>query len=161
MYEIFLFHGGVYRFDELKEAVEDMGGMVLKENLFHISRGTSYLADEVQVMLIIPLDDAKIIKTLSNEIKGHLEKFDTEDLKKKDILTYMAIYDVLIKSGKWMTLDEMKDTIECPCTAQICENQGIEVCIHDQIEKSINKFCRKGMLKNRGKDKLEYNLKEN
>ena len=92
MYEIFLFHGGVYRFDELKEAVEDMGGMVLKENLFHISRGTSYLADEVQVMLIIPLDDAKIIKTLSNEIKGHLEKFDTEDLKKKDIYMILKGY---------------------------------------------------------------------
>ena len=27
MYEIFLFSGGVYRFDELKEAVEDVGGI--------------------------------------------------------------------------------------------------------------------------------------
>ncbi len=30
MYEIFLFSGGVYRFDELKEAVEDVGGWYLK-----------------------------------------------------------------------------------------------------------------------------------
>lgn len=160
MYEIFLFSGGVYRFDELKEAVEDVGGLVLKKDLFHISRGSSFLADEVHVMLIIPLDEEETIKSLVDDIKGHLEKIDVEELKKKDILTYISICDALTKSGEWLTLDEIKDIIECPCPAQLCNNQDRELCIHDQIDESIEKFCDTDILKSRKKKRTEYSLKE-
>lgn len=160
MYEIFLFSGGVYRFDELKEAVEDVGGVVFKKNLFQISRGTSFLAEEVQVMFIIPEEEENHIKSLSKEIKGHLKKLDVEDLKKKDILTYISVCDALIKSGKWMSRDEIKDKIECPCPAQLCENQDPDTCIHDDLDESLKKFSKKNVLKSRKKDITQYYLKE-
>lgn len=160
MYEIFLFSGGVYRFDELKELVEDIGGLVLKKNLFHLSRGSSFLSSEVEVMLIIPVDDEDNIKALSDEIKGHLERIDVEDLKKKDIMTYISICDALAKSGEWLTLDEIKDLIECPCPVQLCKDQDQEVCVHDQMDKSIEKFCVNDILKSRKKKKTEYTIKE-
>lgn len=157
MLEIFLFNGGVYRFDELKE---DVGGVVFKKNLFHIGRGSSFLSEEVQVMLIIPEEEEKTIKSFSKKIKGHLEKLDMEELKKKDLFTYITVCDALIKSGKWMSLDEIKDKLECPCPAQLCESQELEVCIHDQLDESLEKFCKKNVLKSRKKDTTEYYLKE-
>jgi hypothetical protein len=168
MYEIFLFSGGVYRFDEFKEAVEDVGGMVLKKNLFHKSRGTSFLSDEVQVVIIIPLEDEKVIKEFSDEIKGHLVKLDEEDLKNNDIISYLAICDVLVKQGRWMTLDELKDEVECPCPGQLCNqqdqkeyNQNLEKCIQDHLDKVVEKFCRKKILIYRKQNgKKEYNLPE-
>lgn len=159
MYDIFLFCGGVYRFDELKEAVEDMGGLVLKEDLFHIRRGVSFLANEVEAILIIPVEDEDIIKSLSKEIKGHLKKLDLEESKKEDVLTYISIYDTLTKSRRWMTLDEIKNSIECPCPSQLCKNQDREICVLDQIDESIEKFCDDAILKSRKNDKPKYNLK--
>jgi hypothetical protein len=168
MYEIFLFNGGVYRFDEFKEAVEDVGGMVLKKNLFHKSRGTSFLSDEVQVILIISLEDEKVIKSLVDEIKGHLEKLEVKDLKKENILTYVSICDALTKSGKWMTFDELKDVIECPCPSQLCNEQDlekndeyVEECIQDHLDESLQKFCDKKILISRKQNgKKEYNIPE-
>jgi len=161
MYEIFLFSGGVYRFDEFKEAVEDIGGIVLKKDLFHLSRGSSTLGDEVEVTIIIPLDDEKLIKSFSDEIKGHLVKLDIEDLNKEDLLTYISICDALTKSGKWMTLDEIKNSTNCPCTAQLCQNKELDICTLDQMEESINKFTEKDILLTRKeKGKKKYNLQE-
>lgn len=159
MYDIFLFSGGVYRFNELKETVEDIGGLVLKEDHFHISRGDSFLAEEVHVMLIVPLQDEKIIQSLSDDIKGHLEKLEVEDLKLKDILSYITIYDALIRSHSWSTLDEIKTFIECPCPANLCYDKEIEVCINDKLDESLHKFCKKNLLKSRKRnDETEYIL---
>ena len=168
MYEIFLFTGGVYRFDEFKESVEDVGGIVLKKNLFHKSRGTSFLSDEVQVMIIIPSEDEKVIKSLSDDIKGHLEKLDVEDLKNKDILAYLSICDAMVKSGKWMTLKELKEVVECTCPAQLCNNpdleennKDLEECIQDHLAESLQKFCDKKILISRKQNgKKQYNLPE-
>jgi hypothetical protein len=161
MYEIFLFNGGVYRFDEFKEAVEDLGGIVLKKDLFHISRGSSTLGDEVQVTIIIPLEDEKLIKSFSDDIKGHLEKLDVEDINKKDLLTYISIFDALIKSGKWMTLDEIKNSTKCPCPAQLCQNQELDICTLDQMDESINKFTEKVILFEREeKNKKKYKIRD-
>jgi len=168
MYEIFLFSGGVYRFDEFKEAVEDAGGMVLKKNLFHKSRGTSFLSDEVQVMIIIPLEDENVIKSFSDEIKGQIEKLDVEDLNNKDILAYLSICDALVKSRRWMTLDELKDVVDCPCPGQLCNeqdleenNKDLEECIQDHMDESLQKFCDKNILKSRKQHgKKEYHIPE-
>lgn len=161
MYEIFLFSGGVYRFDEFKETVEDVGGIVLKKNLFHKSRGTSFLSDEVQVMIIIPIQDEKSIKSLADDIKGHLEKLEVEDLKNEDILAYLSICDALVKSGKWMTLDELKDVIECPCPGQLCNQQDLEKCTQEQLDETVQKFCDKQILMSRKHNgKKEYQITE-
>lgn len=156
MYEIFFYSGGIYRFDEFKEAVEDVGGLVFKKNLLHISRGSSFLAKEVQVMLIIPKEEEDTIKSHAKEFKGHLEKLDVEELKKNEIFTYIAICDALIKSGKWMSRDELKEEIECPCPAELCNQHDLEACIHDQLDESLEKFCKENMLQSRKSGVIEY-----
>ena len=157
MYEIFLFTGGVYRFDELKETVEDHGGLVLKEDLFHIRRGVSFLANEVESILIIPSEDEDVIRSFSKEIKGHLEKLDLDELKKKDVLTYISVWDALIKSGDWMTSEEIEDMIDCPCPAQLCE-QNSEACVLDEIDEALENFCKDDILRSRKMKKTEYKL---
>jgi hypothetical protein len=149
MYEIFLYSGGVYRFDEFKEAVEDIGGVVLKKDNFHISRGASFLAEEVHVMIIIPLPDENIVRSLSDELKGHLSKLELDETQLRDILTYVSVCDALIQSGSAMTLDEISTFLECPCPAEICYGQELEVCIHDDLEETLDKFCQKKIIKSR------------
>ncbi len=161
MYEIFLYSGGVYRFDEFKEAVEDIGGLVLKKDHFHISRGTSFLAEEVHVMIIIPLQDEKIIRSLSDELKGHLSKLELNETQLRDILTYVSVCDAIIRSGSAMTLDEIETFLECPCPAEICYGQELELCIHDDLEESLKKFCKKKLFKSRKRnEETEYNLSD-
>ena len=71
MYEIILFSGGVYKYDELTEAVEDLGGLILRKDNFHISRGESYLSEEIEVMLIIPEEDKPTIESSFKGYKRH------------------------------------------------------------------------------------------
>lgn len=161
MYEIFLFSGGVYRFDEFKEAVEDIGGMVLKKDLFHLSRGSSYLSDEVHVTIIIPLEDENLIRSLVDEIKGHLEKLNMEDIQKKDLLVYLSLCDILVKRNRWMSLDEIKDDLECPCPAQLCHGHESDTCTLDEIDESISKFTAKEILLTRDEQgKKKYKIQE-
>lgn len=161
MYKLFLFTGGVYKFDEFKEAVEDVGGMVLKKDLFHKRRGSYFVAEEVQVTVIIPSEDEKGIKSLVDEIKGHLEELYLENLDKKDMLTYLSIYDALNKSRGWMTSEDLKDVMECPCPAQLCNGEELEECIQEQIKESLEKFSDEDMLLTRKKkENREYKLQE-
>lgn len=159
MYEIFLYSGGVYRFEEFKEAVEDVGGLVLKKDHFHISRGASFLAEEVHVMIIIPLEDENIIRSLSDELKGHLSRLELDETQLRDILTYVSVCDALIISRSGMTLDEIETFLECNCPAEICYSHELEVCIHDDLEESLNKFCQKKIFKSRKRNgDTEYYL---
>lgn len=156
MYEIYLFSGGVYKFDELKETVEDIGGLVLRKDHFHISRGASYLAEEIQVMLVLPEQDRKIIKSFSQEIKGSLDQLEMEDLKRINILTYLSIYDALNRAGSWITLEEIENLIECPCPAQLC-NLETKTCVLDELVKALNDLCKQNMVESREKDGIvEY-----
>jgi hypothetical protein len=159
MYEIFLFSGGVYRFDELEEAVEDLGGLVLKKDHFLISRGSSFLGEEIQVLLIVPEQDEKIIESLSDGLKGRLDELELEEPKKIDLLTYISVCDALIRSGSWLTAAEIETLIECPCPAQLCELRGIEACVFDELDETLNKLCAQNILKSREKnDRIEYRL---
>lgn len=161
MYEIFFYSGGIYRFNELKEAVEDIGGLILKKNVFHISRGSSFLAQEVEIMLIMPEEEENAIRSFARELKGDLEKLDVEALKKNEVFTYIVICDVLTRSGKWMNRDELEEEIVCPCPAQLCNQHDLDACIHDQLDESLDRFCMENMLQSRKKGVIEYYIIEN
>lgn len=160
MFEIFLYNGGIYRFDELKEAVEDLGGMMFKRNILQISRGSSFLSEEVQVMIIIPEEDEEAIRTMTHELKGHLEKLDVDEKKKKEIFTYISVCDALNKSGKWMSRDEIEEEIECPCPAKLCNHLDVHACVHEFIDEILVKYCKNEVLTSRKKDVIEYYLSE-
>lgn len=159
MYEIILFSGGTYRFNELIEIVEDVGGLILKKNQFHISRGTSYLAEEIQVMLIVPEMDKEIIKSLSYDIKGTIKKLDLSPSKKTNILTYLSVYDVLSLASAGITTKEIEDLMECPCPAQICLDHETETCVLDELEETLNQLCLQRIVKRQEVNgKIEYSL---
>jgi len=68
--------------------------------------------------------------------------------------------DALIKSGEWMSRDEIEEGIECPCPAQLCESQELDACIYDELDESLERFCKKNVLKSRKKNITQYYLKE-
>ncbi|WP_225370597.1 methyl-coenzyme M reductase family protein [Methanobrevibacter arboriphilus] len=39
MYELLLFTGGIYKFNEFKEFIDDLGGLIIEMESFKISRG--------------------------------------------------------------------------------------------------------------------------
>lgn len=159
MYEIILFSGGVYKFDELVETVEDIGGLVLKKDHFHKSRGTEFIGEEIRVMLIVPEKDKNLIKSLSKDIKGNIDKIDLDLSERNKILTYLSVYDALSQSGCWINIEGIEDLIECPCPAQLCQNSELESCVLDELEETLNKLCSAEIVKSRKKDQeTEYRL---
>lgn len=159
MYKILLFSGGVYRFKDLVEDVEDVGGLVLRKDQFEISRGSSYLSDEIQVMLIVPEKDKELVESLCSEIKGQVEKPDIDDTDKIFILSYIPIYNALSQSRSWRTIEEIEESIECPCLALLCENSKDENCVIDELEETINKLCQQGMVERRNlKGEIQYRM---
>ncbi|MCC7554278.1 MAG: methanogenesis marker 7 protein [Methanobacteriaceae archaeon] len=63
MYETLTFTGGVYKSDELKELIEDLGGILLQENI---------LQSELIINMAIPIDDVDKIKEKSKELLAKL-----------------------------------------------------------------------------------------
>ncbi len=160
MYEIILFSGGVYKYDELTEAVEDLGGLILRKDNFHISRGESYLSEEIEVMLIIPEEDKPTIESISKDIKGTIDKLNLEQSERNNILTYLSIYNVLSQTNSWMTIKEIEDLIQCICPAQLCHECENISCVIDELDESINKLCSQKLIESRkNNNKIEFHLK--
>ena len=137
MYEIFYFRGGVYKFDELVEYIEDVGGMVLRKDCFELIRGDSYLSTEVHVLIVVPEEEVKNTKSLIEEIKGISDKVEATDEQKKTLLAYLSIYDSLNRNDTWAEEERIKDTIACPCYALLCNQLEDEECQLDSKLKQI------------------------
>jgi hypothetical protein len=112
MYKILHFSGGVYKFDLLAEHVEDVGGLLFQENHLHISRGTSFLSEKIQVIFIVPLNEISSVKDLASEIKGEVEEVDIEEPLKSNLITSMAIYNILCKTEDWLNQDIISESNE-------------------------------------------------
>lgn len=150
MYEIIHFRGGIYKFDELVEFVEDTGGMVLKKDCFEIIRGDSYLSKEVHVLLVVPDDELDSTKSLISDIKGMVDDIDTTDDQYNLFLSYLSIYDALNRIGKWTDRDVLKDAIRCPCYSELCIHLEEEKCQLDEIlEEILAELCLIGIIEHR------------
>lgn len=149
MYKILIFHGGVYRFNELVEMVEDLGGMVLKKEYFQITRGASFLSEEVHATLIVPEEDEKSVKSLCKDIKGTISESGIENPDKNIILAFIPIYNALSLVGTWVKAEDIQDMIECPCGAMLCRDPGIKSCVLDELDETLDKLCSQGIVKSR------------
>jgi hypothetical protein len=159
MYKILLFSGGVYRFKDMVETVEDVGGLVLRKDQFEISRGSSYLSDEIQVMLIVPETEKEIVESLCSDIKGQIEEPDVDEPDKHILLTYIPIYNALSRANSRITLEKIYDLIECPCLSLFCENSQDESCVIDELEETLNKLCEQGIAEKKEiNGKIQYCL---
>jgi hypothetical protein len=162
MYEIFYFRGGVYRFDELVEYIEDIGGMVLSKDCFEIIRGEYFLAKEVHVLLVIPESEIGNTKSLIYEIKGMIDKVEITDEQKKLLLSYLSIYDALNRSKEWTEEKSLRDIITCPCYAMLCNQVEDEECQLDaELEQILAKMCAYGVIEHKiSEEKSHYRLKK-
>lgn len=161
MYEVFFFRGGVYKFDELVEYIEDVGGMVLSQDCFEIIRGDSYLATEVHVLLVVPEEEVESTKSLINEIKGMVDEVEVTEKQKKLLLSYLSIYDALNRSEVWTEKRRLKDILICPCYALLCNQAGDDECQLDaELEHILVEMCGNDVIERKISDgKSEYRLK--
>jgi len=161
MYEVFFFRGGVYKFDELVEYIEDVGGMVLGKDCFEIIRGDSYLSTEVHVLLIVPKKEVKSTKSLIEEIKGIADELKLSKEQKKLLSSYLSIYDALNKADVWTEKGRLKDFITCPCYALLCSQIGDEGChLDEKLEQILAEMCANDIIEHKlSGGKSEYRLK--
>lgn len=163
MYEIFYFRGGVYKFDELVEYIEDVGGMVLRKDSFEIIRGIYYLSTEVHVLIVVPEEEVENIKALITEIKGEYQDVKATEEQTITLLSYLSIYDALNKTDEWTKEGLLRDSITCPCYAMLCNQIECEECpLDDRLEQILAEMCANGVIEyNISKGgKCEYRLKK-
>ncbi len=63
MYKIMMFSGGVYKFNELKELTQDIGGFILQEMVMQM---------ETMLHLAFPAEEEKVIRNKVKEVGGKL-----------------------------------------------------------------------------------------
>lgn len=129
MYRILHFRGGLYKFDELTEYVEDVGGLVFNKDHFEIIRGDSYLSTEVHVLLMVPEEELEPIYSIISEIKGMYEDIEISDKQKIHFFSYLSIYDALNRFDSWIKKEDLMDILLCPCHAMPCKEGGDIGCI--------------------------------
>ncbi len=112
MYKIMLFSGGLYKYDLLVEHVDDVGGLIIQKDSLQISRNTSFLREEIKVLLIVPSNEISSVKSLAKEIKGEIEELELEDAIHKKLLKSLKIYDILSKSNSWLNTESIKKQME-------------------------------------------------
>jgi Methyl-coenzyme M reductase operon protein C len=147
MYRVLLFNGGIYKFDQLQEYLEDVGGILIREDRLQISRGGSFLSEEVRVMLIVPLKEVEPIKSLANEIKGQIEVLKIDQNLENEFISIISIYNILSQANNWLNIEEIKVLMECPCQSNICREA--EQCTFNKIDKTLEKMSSLKILETR------------
>ncbi len=167
MYRIIRFTGGVYKFDELAEYLEDAGGMLVQEDRLHIIRGSSFITQELQVIMIVPPDELEHVKALAQDIKGQIEEdLNLDPRDELEILHYFYLYHTLSQAGKWVNLSLIKDLTENlyqaedPLPDLVYLNYFDESSTPEDFKPSLDMMCRLDLLEVRNqKDKAEYRIK--
>jgi len=163
MYEVLHFRGGIYRFDELSEYVEDVGGLVLLKDHFEIIRGDSYLSTEVHVILMVPEEELETLNSIILEIKGMSENVEITDEQEIHLFSYLSIYDVLNKNNDWTLKEYLESHLACPCFAMLCKNSGDNECLlNEKLEEILEEMCSNEIIESKiDDDKIFYRLKKN
>ncbi|GAB4311139.1 MAG: hypothetical protein Kow0019_09450 [Methanobacteriaceae archaeon] len=158
MYEILIFHGGIYKFRDFKELIEDLGGLVLKKDHLEITRGIYFLSEEITVPLVLPVKEIENVKEMAKEIKGNLSETKIDSQKKSELLSYLNVYDILSKSDHWMNKKELEEHLKCPCIVN-CGKLS-DFCGKDHIDKILKDMEIIELIEVRGKNNRdEYRLR--
>jgi len=159
MYIVLVYNGGVYRFEELVEFVEDSGGMVLRRDDFHVSRGAYFIAQEVHVVIIAPEEVVPDLKCLADELKGDIEIIEVEYDDKINLVSLLPVYNILSRQGNWTNIQTIEDLLECPCVDGICQEFEKTPCIED-LKKTLEALTRMEIAESRElNNEPEYRLK--
>ncbi|MGB7968671.1 MAG: methyl-coenzyme M reductase family protein [Methanobacterium sp.] len=158
MYILLGYSSGVYKFNEMVEFVEDVGGIVLTRDEFHISRGSYFISQEVHVILVIPEEALSDVKEFAKELKGDIEYLDVDREQKINVLSIIPVYNLLSHEGSWVDIETLQDIIECPCITEVCkEFEG--TCLED-MDKTLDAMKRMDIVETRDLlGVIEYKLK--
>jgi hypothetical protein len=159
MYQIYVYSGGVYRFDELLEFVEDVGGILLHRDDFHLSRGVYFISQEVRVIIIIPEDVSEDLKVLASHLKGEIELLEVDYKQKIDVISLIPVYNILSRVGTWVNLDTLNEMLTCPCVDGVCE-EFEEISCSINLEKTLEAMCRMDIAEKRISGTTEYRIKK-
>jgi hypothetical protein len=160
MYLVTIYVGGLYKFREFKELVDDLGGLVLKKDRFSFSRGDYFMTEEVHVLTIIPSEEETEIRLMAKNIKGNLENPKISYAEKKKILSCIPIYDSLSKTNDWINRDKLEKNMSCPCYSPIC-NEKEEYCFINYLEEVLEGMVSMEMIVERKtSDGKEYKIKK-
>jgi hypothetical protein len=160
MYKILVYSGGVYRFEEILECVEDIGGIVLKRDEFNISRGSYFISQEVHVIIVTPEEGLDELKQITAELKGDIEELDIDDEIRISVVSILPVYNLLSKAGNWVDVKYLEDAIDCPCINGVCLEFDDISCL-ENLEKTLDDMCRMDIAEKRTlSDVNEYRLKK-
>ncbi|WP_148688761.1 methanogenesis marker 7 protein [Methanopyrus sp. SNP6] len=65
MFETVIYEGGVYKADEMRDLVEDLGGFILSEHKMQL---------EVHMVLAVPVDDLDVVERKAEELLGEIRR---------------------------------------------------------------------------------------
>jgi len=91
MYKLLLFTGGIYKFNEFEEFIEDIGGLIIQIDSFKINRGMYFLSEEIKVLIIVPSEEENELKTIAKQIKGNIK---TIAMKESEIEKIVLIFEI-------------------------------------------------------------------
>ncbi|MDD3985919.1 MAG: methyl-coenzyme M reductase family protein [Methanobacterium sp.] len=159
MYKILVYKGGVYRFNEVLERVEDIGGIVLKKYGFNI-RGSYFITQEQLITIIAPGESFYELKQIANELKGDIDEINIDNDIKVAVISILPVYNILSKLGTWMDVNWLKEEIKCPCIDSIRNGFNEIFCLHNLEETLIN-MCKMEIAEKRTVYSIdEYRLKK-
>lgn len=159
MYRILLFSGGAYKFNELVEFVEDVGGVVFREERLQISRGNYFLREEIRVMIAIPEDELETLKIRVKELKGHLKDLELEKELMDIVNSYIFIYNLLSMPGGWTKIKFIETSFKCPCCIELCSQMDFDLCA-GELGQLMDEMCEMDLLEYRiSQGEREYRLK--
>ncbi|MBI5459812.1 methyl-coenzyme M reductase family protein [Methanobacterium sp.] len=171
MYKILHFSGGVYKFDLLAEHVEDVGGLLFQENRLQIRKGSYFLSEEVQVILMVPFNELSSIRELASEIKGEIEDVEIEEPLKSNLIHSLDIYNILCKADDWVDQniiseieeEEYNTTGTGLAEFDDDENEDDNDHVQDKLKECLDLMISLELIEKRGtKGKSEYRiLKDN
>ena len=158
MYQITIYSGGIYKFNEFQEFIIDLGGLVLKRDKLHLSRGEYFLAEEVHALTIIPVEEMPNVDLMAKNLKGTLNIPEIDKLNKIKIVSCLELHNLLSRSGDELNKEAIENMIKCPCSSKIClEDQ--DDCILNYLDEIIEGMLEMEMIQEKkGKKGIIYQI---
>lgn len=145
MYKILIYSGGLYKFDEFIEFIDDLGGLVLKSDKLHLSRGEYFLSEEIQALTIIPSEEKHNAEIVAKNLKGSINIPDVEKENRIKILSCLTLHDILSKSSHGLNKGQIINEIMCPCNSKIC-SENEEDCLLNYLDEILEGMIQMEMI---------------
>lgn len=145
MYQIRIYSGGLYKFNEFVEFIDDLGGLVLKKDKLHLSRGDYFLSEQVHAITVIPTQESQNAEIKAKDLKGSLNLLNVEENNRIKVLSCLTLHDLLSKNLDGLNKEQIINELACPCRSEICmENE--EDCLLNYLDEVLDAMMQMEMI---------------